>query len=463
VRGKIVFLVIAAMLLVLVWLVGTRSRDAHVMPAPRVEEAAAPSASQQAAAPTDSAPTGQASAEGGSVANAEKDASGAAADARVAALDRAVRVVAPSWELAAALLVANGGRMTADGSAVRASGIEATVDVVAAERDVEARLARGGGDADGADVAVVPLPDFVASYERLRALEPRVFYVAGWSHGREVLLGLRDGMLAKPIAPAGDVAVVAADTSSEVLALFALDEAGQPPTKVRLGGDPQNAAYAAVVRPLSGDRPSGAPAKVLLSTAEAAQLVPFVAVAARGFVEAHRDALASLLKAWSRGSTALFDDVPSAARRIASEPGAPEPAALLERLGWVSPVHPIDVAVALGISGSGTATVGALFALDWRLLRDAGVLTSPAPSTPPVTKEPFATAFPETTGGEGGPINVRPAAPDARVILAHRTDKPDAQSTIDDFAFLSAVFGQSPVRVATSRDGVTVIAVLSAP
>lgn len=455
-RGKIVFVGIAAMLLVLVWLVGTRSRDAHVMPAPRVEEAAAPSASQQASAP-------ETPAEAGSVAVAERDAAPVAADARAATLDRAVRVVAPSWELAAALLVANGGRMTADGSAVRAGGIEATVDVVAAERDVEARLARGGGDADGADVGVVPLPDFVASYERLRALEPLVFHVAGWSHGREVLLGARDGMLAKPIAPTGDVAVVAADTSSEVLALFALDEAGQPPTKVRLGGDPQNAAYAAVVRPLSGDRPAGAPSKVLLSTAEATRLVPFVAVAARGFVEGHRDALATLLRAWARGSKTLFDDVPSAARRIANEPGAPEPAALLERLGWVTPAQPIDGAIALGISGSDAATVGALFGLDWRLLRDAGVLTSPAPATPPVARGPFAAAFPETTGGEGGPSGVqRPAAPDARVLLARRADKVDAQATTDEYEWLTAVFEACPVRVA-SRQGAAVIEVLSPP
>jgi hypothetical protein len=456
VKGKVVFVVIGAMLLVLLWLVGTRSRDAHVMPAARVDEAAAPGASQQATAP-------ETPLEAGAVASVERPAAPATADARAPSLDRAVRVVAPSWELVAALLVANGGRMTADGSAVRASGIEATVDVVAAERDVEARLARGGGDADGADVAVVPLPDFVASYERLRALEPQVFHVYGWSHGREVLLGARDGMLAKPIAPASDVAVVAADNSSEVLALFALDEAGQPPTRVRLGGDPQNAAYAAVVRPLSGDRPSGAPSKVLLSTAEASRLIPFVAVAARGFVEAHRDALASLLRAWSRGSTALLDDVPSAARRIANEPGAPEPAALLERLGWVTPAQPIDAAIALGVSGSAAVTVGALVGLDWRLLRDAGVLTSPAPSTSPVAKEPFAAAFPETKGGQGGPTNAqRPASPDARVLLARHGDKPDAQTTNDDVAWLSGIFEPCPVCVAT-RGGATVMEVLSPP
>lgn len=462
-RGKIVFVVIAAMLLVLLWLVGTRTRDAHVMPAHRIVEAAAPSTSAALPAP-------EASAEAGAVASAERDAAQPTSDAQVAGLDRAVRVVAPSWELAAALLVANGGRMTADGSAVRTGGIEATVDVVPAERDVEERLARGGGDADGADVAVVPLPDFVASYERLRALEPQVFHVLGWSHGREVLLGTRDGMLAKPIAPltapgtpSADVGVVAADMSSEVLALFALDEAGQPPTRVRLGGDPQSAAYAAVVRPLSGDRPSGAPSKVLLSTAEASRLVPFVAVAARGFVDAHRDALASLLRAWSRGSTALSDDVPSAARRIASEPGAPDPAALLERLGWVTPTHPPDAAAALGVSGSGPVTIGALFSLDWRLLRDAGVLTSPAPSSVPVATGPFAAAFPDASGGHGAPSNAPQAAPpDARVLLARRADKPDAQATNDDVAWLSGVFEACPVRVAT-RAGATVIEVLSPP
>jgi hypothetical protein len=447
VRAKLVFVLILGMLLGLVYLVGTRTRDAHVMPLPRPEE------HPEAAGPAPSAPSAP-----GASASPPAPAPGDAAvggDARAPLLDRPLRLATSTWELAAAALVANGGRTTGEGSAMREAGLDLQVDVAATDQDIDNRLARGGGDADGADVAVMPLPSFVATYERIRALEPHVVHVVGWSRGREVLLGAREGMLSRPAAAAGDVTVVGVDPSATVLALFALDEAGTPATRVRLVADSKSATLAALARPLTPDRPADAPSRVLLTTAEATRLVPLVAIAARGFVEGHAAAMTALLRAWDRGATDLRKDVPAAARRIASEPGAPEPATMLERLGWMSDPGRADEAAALGVPGSAalpagdaSATVGALFARDWLLLRDAGVLTSPTPQPPPVDPAPFSRAFPSLAVAPP-PAAVVPPGNGARVLLARRIAKGDAAAVAADLASLAGIFDRSAVRLTT--------------
>jgi hypothetical protein len=264
-----------------------------------------------------------------------------------------------------------------------------------------------------------------------------------------VLLGARDGMLAKPGAVAGEVTVVSVDPSATLLALFALDEAGTPPARVRLVADSKTATLAALARPLPPERPADAPSRVLLTTAEATRLVPLVAVAARGFVEGHAATMTALLRAWDRGAIELRRDVPAAARRIASEPGAPEPATMLERLGWMSDPGLADERDALGGGGGGglstgasPLTVGLLFARDWQLLRDAGVLTSPTPNPPPVDPAPFLRAFPTLLGapmvdpGDG-----------ARVLLVRRFAKGDAAAVATSVASLASVFDRSVVRV----------------
>lgn len=442
-RGKLVFLLILAMLVGLVYLVGTRTRDAHVMPKPRPEEV------REAAAPVASVPGASASSDASPV---PADAA-VAGDAKAPLLDRPLRLVASTWEQAAAALVANGGKTTADGSLTREEGLDLHVDVASTDQDIDNRLARGGGDPDGADVAVMPLPAFVASYERIRALEPQIVHIVGWSRGREVLLGARDGMLAKQGGSVGEVTVVSVDPSATVLALFALDEAGMPPTRVHLVADSKTATLAALARPIPPDRPADAPSRVLLTTAEATRLVPLVAVAARGFVEGHAAAVTALLRAWDKGATDLRKDVPAAARRIAAEPGAPEPATMLERLGWMSDPGRADEGVALGLLGSDALTVGdapitvgLLFARDWQLLRDAGLLTSPTPQPPPVDSSPFAHAFPSVTGAPP-PAAVTPPGDGARVLLARRFAKGDAAVVASSIASLAGVFDRSTVRV----------------
>jgi hypothetical protein len=443
-RGKLLFLLILAMLVGLVYLVGTRTRDAHVMPRAR------PAETHEAGAP----PTATPPASDAATTTTEPADASVALEARAPLLDRPLRIVASSWELAAALVVANGGTSTADGSAVRAEGLDARVDVVTAPRDVESQLARGGADPAGADVAVVPLPWLVTSYERIRALEPQIVHVVGWSHGREVLFGSKDGILSRPGPLSGDVTVFSDDPSATAFALYALDAAGTPASHVRVVTDPKGATLAALARPLASDRSSDLPTKILLTTADASRLIPFVAVTAGGFAREHAAAVTALLVAWDKGATQLHADVPAAARRIAAEKNAPEPSALLERLGWTADPGREDEGHALGLLGSDAGivgdaqvTVGVLFAREWQLLRDASALSSPAPEAPPVDTAPYAMAFPATTAAP--PPALVPPGDGARVLLAQRVTKGDADAIASRAAFLADVFERSPLRITT--------------
>lgn len=440
-RGKLVFLVILAMLVGLVYLIGTRARDPHVMPPAR------PEAVVDAASPD--APAASASASESAVESPPPLASAVPAaliDARAPLLDRPLRLVAASWEQAAAALVANGGASTVDGSAVHAADLDLKVDVATGGSDIENRLARGGGDAEGADLAVLALPSFVAAYERLRALDPQIAHVVGWSRGREVLLGAKAGMLARPGAFSGEVVVASDDPSASVLALFALDEAGTPAARLRIAPDPKDPALAALVRPLPANRPASAPNQVELTTADASRLVPFVVVAARGFLDAHAETMTALLKAWAEGAAALRKDVPGAARRIASQPGAPEPAAFLERLGWIGDPGPADEALAMGVRGRELVTVDWLFARDWRLLRDTGAITSPAPSGSLVASGPFVHAFPVPAARATEPAFAAPD-PAATPLLAHRVARGDAAAIALEATALASIFERSVIRV----------------
>ena len=122
--------------------------------------------------------------------------------------------------------------------------------------------------------------------------------------------------------------------------------------------DPKGATLAALARPLAGERSPDLPAKILLTTADASRLIPFVAVTAGGFAREHAAAVAALLVAWDRGATQLHADVPAAARRIAAEKSAPEPSVLLERLGWTADPGREDEGHALGLLGSDAGIVG---------------------------------------------------------------------------------------------------------
>jgi hypothetical protein len=215
----------------------------------------------------------------------------AQAEASASKLGRPLRVSALGWEVLAPAIVANGGRAPAGTSAF---GGEVHLRVSDSLDEIEKQLARGGGDEAGADVAIVALPSFVASYERLRALEPHVFAVAGWSRGREGLLAQKENALTRARAGEESKVAVRGGDPSTALALFAMTEAGLKP---RIVPEAKGAQLLATSRPFPTEAVEDTPARLVLSTADASRLIPLVFVAPRGLVEGQKDTMTALVRA----------------------------------------------------------------------------------------------------------------------------------------------------------------------
>lgn len=441
------------------------SRDRVTHTAPQ-----APLPSPSAVASASAAPR----ASGSAAASASGSAS-AAGDAGPAKLmDRPLRAITLGWDLAAPAILQNGGLEPAATSEFSAAGVEVKLNAVDAMSTIEGALARGGADRDGADVAVIPFCEFVAAYERLRALSPEAFFVVGWSRGREALISTRDALPAAGDKPEGKpapgekpgVAMVGVlGEPATFLGLFALDAGGIPPGSVRLvapGGKPDDPPLAAVDRGLT---PSGAPRNtILLTTADASRLIPFVAVAQHGLLEKNGKALTAWARVWLEGTKKLESDPPAAARQIAAAPGAPEPIALLKRLGELTSASLPDNARAAGLSGRGALSLEILFQRTWQIWRAAGVLATPAPETAPINTSVIAQlvrsspalAVPPRPGAPAAPGKGTPAGTDAlrAMIIARqpegKLDEPALQATA---GFLADVFERSAVRVAVIKAG----------
>ncbi|MBX7083686.1 MAG: hypothetical protein K1X88_31040, partial [Nannocystaceae bacterium] len=209
-----------------------------------------------------------------------------------------LQVVATGWELLAPAVAMHGGvggAAAVPGSQFEAAGVRVGLSASADATAIEARLGRGGEVGDGAEVAVMPLPVFLASYERLQALSPQVFAVVGWSRGADVLTGSASWLRRPP--PRGRVGLAGERGSAHaMLGLFALAQAGVDPSRIDLVDE--GGALQARARGRSGSIDAR---QVVLSTADAVHLVPIVAVAPKGVIAAKRDALAAWLRVWFAG------------------------------------------------------------------------------------------------------------------------------------------------------------------
>ncbi len=445
-KSYVTFFVIAVMSLGLVFLVATRARTAHDAPQEMLE------------AKTEE--------DAGADAGAADGAAGGAAPIDAAAApkppaERPLRIAALGWELVAAgVALANGDAGAAQTTPPMELAPEASLDAV------EARLARGGNDPQGADVAIVPLPAFVSSYERLRALEPRVFMVVGFSHGREEMHA-SPGALAKP-PPAADEAKLlalapatsadanmqkAGSESATVLGLFALDLLGVAPSRLRFvpaGSDAAKAApFAAVVRGAADDR------KVAFTTADASRLVPIVAVAPKAQLDARAKAYEDWARAWASGLALAGKDAPNVARRLAAKEnipfaagvgGAPEALTLVDRLGQIDAVTTAKPPV----------TVEALTQRTWQLARAGGLTTSAAPDPLPIdmrignaVSPPPAAPAHDAAGEADAGAAFAPAPANATLLVAYRaTDATaDVASVAAQIGFLAGVFDRAVFRV----------------
>jgi hypothetical protein len=307
---------------------------------------------------------------------------------------------------------------------------------------------RGGQDERGADLALLPLPAFVASYERLRALTPQVFFVVAWSRGRDAVLGDAE-LLRAP--PSGTVRLSGAPGASEtLLGLFVLDQAGVSPKRVELveADEAQRRGLQTLQRRRSGELDAR---RLILSTADATHLVPVVAVAPAGVVERRRGVLVKWARTWMAGARTLDTDPPATARLMASQKGAPEVVDLIDALGWLEFTDLHGAATAAGLSGRGAVNLDALFHRTWSLWRDVGLLTTPPPEHVPLTGTVIADlardAAPPPPAQPRRVAQEDPAVLLTRAVAGRRLDSAAEAALVADVGFLAGVFSRSTVEV----------------
>lgn len=458
-RRRIIAFVLAALLIGWGVMLAMQKRAAHQAPAaplPAPAAAASASASGSAAASGAGSAGDPAGSGAASSSSASASASGAADGGAPKLMDRPLRVVALGWDLAAPGLLANGGAEPSEKSELSAAGLDVHITVASGASGLEAALARGGEDKEGADVGVLPLPAFVAAYERLRALSLDMFFVVGWSRGREAVAAAKAEWPSK-----GEVKLAgAAGDPATFLALWAFDLGGVPPGQVKLASPsaaPADAPYAAVDRsnPLPADSARSA---LLLTTADAPRLIPYVAVAPRGIIEMRSRALSAWASAWLAGARKLAQDAPAGARAVAATKGAPEPIALLQTLGQSAPATLADNVRAAGLSGRGAITLDALFQRTWAIWRAASVLATPSPDVAPVATGIISSLARAEPGQAAAAPDEKPrdAGAGAKVLITYRqTDaKPDEDALVATAGLLAGVFERAPLRLGVGSGAV---------
>ena len=451
VRQTIVLVLLVSMLGGFGALVATRQRTAHQAPAPN-PNAALPSSSaaSSASAATSSSAAPNASAVSSAQAPPSPSGSADVADAGpIPAMDRPLSVVALGWDIVAPGILANDGTKPNPKSVFAANNLDVRLSVSDAMSNVEEALARGGKDAAGADVAIVSFPSFVEAYERLRALAPEVFFVVGFSRGREALAGKTAGLPTGQTK--GNVKFVGArGAPSTFLGLFMLDVAGVAPTDIEMvtPGDREekDASFFAFDR---GDSRTEAGRKIILTTADTPHFLPIVAIAPHGLIAEKERAVTALAKGWLEGIKKLGNDPPGGARIISGLEGAPEPLALLRQLGEMETATVGDNVHLMGLSGRSALTIPVLFQRTWHLYRGVSFLSTPPPETLPMSTL-VVTALARSNETLGGRDNRAPKGDfkegkDAFVV--YRQDKLDEEGLVHTIGLLAAVFDRSVLRV----------------
>jgi hypothetical protein len=455
VRQTIVLVLLVSMLGGFGALVAMRQRTTHQAPAPN-QIAVLPSSSNavssaSAAASSIAAPQpSAASSSSNSQGAPSPSGSAAVADAApVPALDRPLSVVALGWDVVAPGILANEGTKPNPKSVFAANNLDVRLTVSSAMSNVEEALARGGKDANGADVAIVSFPSFVEAYERLRALSPEVFFVVGYSRGRDALAGTNAGLPTGPTK--GKVKLVGTrGAPSTFLGLFLLDIAGVAPTDVEMvvpgEREEKDAAFFAIER---GDSRGESGRKIILTTADMPHFLPIVAIAPHGFITEKERAVTALAKGWLEGIKKLGNDPPGGARIIAGLEGAPEPLALLRQLGEMETATIGDNVHLMGLSGRSALTIPVLFQRTWHLYRGASFLSTPPPETLPMSTS-VVTTLARSNDSLAGRDN-RPSKGEFKegkdALVVYRQEKLDEEALVNTIGLLAAVFERSVLRV----------------
>ncbi len=432
-RKTINFAILSLMLVAFVAGIALRGREAHTAPAPIVDS-------------SESAPSASPSATTSVTATASVSGSAEAAPPALA-LGRPLRVVGLGWDGLAAGVMANDGTEPGTNSTFKKANLDVRIKSKHTAEAVENALARGGKDDAGADIAIMSLQRFVASYERLKALDPVIFFVVAWSDGREVVLSKKKGFAAK-----GKVSVFGnAGSAAAFVGLFALDLAGTAPDAVTITAEAKKADYAAITRSESKSKSEQVSGDLLLTTAEASRLVPVVAIAQRSLLRKEPEAMNAWARLWLDGHKIVSGDASEAARKLAAVEGGPEPLEVLASLGQLAPASLAENAEVAGLSGRGAVTLEELFQRTWTVWRKAKVLTIP-PEKAPVDPSVIATLV-----RRGGELTA-PTAPKGsqerpdthgEPLLVHHFSKGklDEEAVIAQAGFLAGVFRRSPIRL----------------
>ena len=370
-------------------------------------------------------------------------------------LGRPLRVVGLGWDRLAPALLANAGKAPSEASAFSPSGLAVSVAPVAGLPDVVETLARGGEEEQGADVAVVPLPQWLANQDELRAIDPVVFYVAGWSHGREAVLG----------APGADVAapddehlvrVGFRSVGPAYLALFGFDAEGIPPQDVLLVGpdaEPAPPWQAVDVIDLESSGRSDIRPAMRWTTSQASGLIPIVMVASRRWLEAHPEVLVAWLRGWIFGVGEVSGQVAAAARRIGRLDGAPSPLGVMRGLETWKPCSLQENLALFELGGLEPPPLRVVMRRTWRLLSEARLAT-PVPRVLPISADVVEGALrarlPLDVGDSTAPSRGAIAgdvASGKRVVLARPLDDIDGYDLARELAVLGSAFPSAVVRV----------------
>lgn len=482
-RARIVFGLLLAMLIAFPILLFARPRPEHKAPSYTVSDLGTglfgtpigvTSGSASSGASAGPAPSGSGAAVVAASAKGSAGAEDAGAPAEDAGapklLDRPLRVVTVGWDLAAPGILENEGLAPSAKGGFGSAGLDVNIGVVDSMAAIEGSMARGGADKDGADIVIVPLPWLVSSYEKLRALTPEVFMVVGFSRGRDALVGAKDSLPVAGSKDAKEVKIAAEATDpAAFLGLFVMDLAGIGASDIKfLPSDARSdeAVYAAIDRGIVTEPAKAGRRHLLLTTADTPRLLPYVAVAQRGLLEKHTKVVSAWARGWLNGMKKLSADAPAGARQIAAVPGAPEPLALLKRMGEIVPASLGDNVRLSGLSGRGAMTLDLLFNRAWQLYRGAGVLATPVPEETPVTNGVIASLArlmpemidPPAAGRNSEASNgkKKETSEKARVLLTVRvgeTGKLDEEALVNALGLLSGVFERSELRVSVNQGG----------
>lgn len=369
-------------------------------------------------------------------------------------IDRQVRTIAYGWDLLSPGLLGS-KQDVAQTNSFASHALDVSFTAADDLSEVKAALALGGAHEDGADIAIVPLPEMVAAYEDLRALEPEIFFIVGWSRGRDAVYGLEGKTLIKPRASKKKPVKLAGEAgkASTLLALYLLDLAGVSPKEVQLVSDTNNADFAAFNRASDTEAPEGG--RILMTSADAHLLIPYVAIAPAGFLK-NRRATRAWLAGWLEGVADLRKDVPAAARNVAATEGAPETIDLVKQLGQIDFAGLDDNVRRAGLSGRDAVTLDELFKLTWQLWRSAGVISTPTPKSVPYSSEGLASLV---LGSQTKPFVVQRNTTDidfsTSPILRVRIDATKGVDAHDRsmkrLALVSGIFADSALRLGSNR------------